>query len=68
MFPCYGDPSFTYCDAEKEIQNQLKGKKILGKIMLDEMQEKHDQEYAEYKRLKEKFEGDENLNVAPRLN
>ena len=54
--PCYGDPAWTYSDAEREIQKLLRGKNILTKLMQDEMQELHDQEFAEYQRLKQKFE------------
>jgi len=56
QYPCYGDPAFTFCDAEKEIQRQLNEKKILEKYQQKENQEIYDREFAEYQRLKNKFE------------
>jgi len=55
-WPCYGSPEHTWCDAEREIQNQLREKKILEKWRFTANQELQSAEYAEYKRLKEKFE------------
>ena len=55
-FPCYGNPAYTYCDAEKEIQRQLAEKHILESLKGVEMQELHNAEYNEYQRLKKKFE------------
>jgi hypothetical protein len=55
-FPCYGDPTYTFCDAEREIQNQLKAKKILEKWESKAITEHNNAEYVEYQRLKSKFE------------
>lgn len=57
-FPCYGDPKFTYCDAEREIQNQLKEMNVLQKYIEKVNSEQNQIEYNEYKRLKNKFEKD----------
>jgi hypothetical protein len=55
-FPCYGDPAYTFCDAEREIQNQLKEKDTLEKWESKATTEHNNAEYAEYQRLKNKFE------------
>jgi hypothetical protein len=54
--PCYGQPDYTYCDAEEEIIKQLLEMNVLNKYskMLDN--ERNNAELAEYQRLKAKFE------------
>ena len=54
--PCYGDPAYTYCDAEKEIQRILKEENVLTVWEQTLAQERENKEYSEYMRLKNKFE------------
>jgi len=56
--PCYGDPSYTFSDAEKEIQRRLVKMNILETWRQTEIQENDNKDYAEYQRLKRKFEVD----------
>lgn len=55
-YPCYGDPNYTFSDAEKEIQRQLKEKNLLNTWQETRAKEKDNQEYSEYLRLKRRFE------------
>ena len=54
--PCYGDPAYTYCDAEKEIQRILKEENALELCRAILVVERDNKEYSEYMRLKQKFE------------
>lgn len=55
-FPCYGDPTYTFCDAEREIQRLIKEKDLLHKWNQIASNEQTTAEFDEYKRLKSKFE------------
>ncbi len=55
-FHCYGDPAYTFSDAEREIQNRMMGSGILAHYKAQYENELCNAEYSEYQRLKEKFE------------
>jgi hypothetical protein len=55
-YPCYGDPTYTWSDAEKEIQGLLEEMEVLEKWQRIEAEENDSKERAEYQRLKKKFE------------
>jgi hypothetical protein len=54
--PCYGDPAYTFSDAEREIQYRMIGSGILAHYKAQYENELCNAEYNEYQRLKEKFE------------
>lgn len=51
----YGDPAFTYSDAERYIQLWLVHENILHNLKQVEYQQRNDREFAEYERLKAKY-------------
>jgi hypothetical protein len=58
IYPCYGQPEYTFCDVEKAVQEWIFNNSILNKWTAIYSRDIQDKEYAEYKRLKLKFEGD----------
>jgi len=57
QWPAYGDPSFTYSDAEKALQSWLVQNDILAKYEQRLAEEVEEGERKELARLKEKYEG-----------
>lgn len=55
-WPCYGDANYTFCDAERYIQKQLKEMGVVEQYQNKEYQEINNREHSEYLRLKDKFE------------
>lgn len=56
--PCYGDPAFTYSDAERVIQDWLREGNWLEKYQDLGQREREASERATLARLKEKYEKD----------
>ena len=58
QWPCYGDPSHTFSDAEREIQRRLRQVDLLGLYRRSNRAERDAAERAEFARLKARFEPD----------
>jgi hypothetical protein len=58
-WPCYGEATYTFCDAEKEIQKQLKEMGVVEQYQNKEYSEINNKEHTEYLRLKNKFENNQ---------
>ena len=57
-YPCYGDPAYTYSDAERVIQNWLRDGGWVGHYTARLSQAVEQTERAILARLKEKYEKD----------
>lgn len=55
-WPCYGDPDYTFSDAEREIQRRLRQVDLLGLYRKLSRTERDTAERAEFARLKARFE------------
>lgn len=55
-WPCYGDPTHTFSDAEREIQRRLRQVDLLGLYRKLSRAERDTAERAEFARLKARFE------------
>jgi len=55
-WPCYGDPTSTFSDAEREIQRRLRQVDLLGLYRKLSRAERDTAERAEFARLKARFE------------
>ena len=55
--PCYGDPEFTYCDAEQVLIKWLKENKILEKVRQNHQEATEKYERGILASLKMKYEG-----------
>ena len=67
-WPCHGDATHTFCDAEREIARRLKAADLLGLYRARLKDEDHAHERAEVARLKAKYEARSGLiatNGAP---
>ncbi len=53
--PCYGQPEYTYCDVEREIQKWLMRNHVLSNITEEIEEERIAAELAELARLKAKY-------------
>ena len=56
QWPCYGDPEFTYCDVEKEIQQWLQDTGKLEQVQAYFRQETENEERRTLAALKAKYE------------
>ena len=56
QWPCYGDPTHTFSDAEREIQRRLRQIDLLGLYRKVSRAEREATERAEFAELKAKFE------------
>ena len=56
--PCYGDPTRTFSDAEREIQRRLRQVDLLGFYLRANRAERDAADRAEFARLKARFEPD----------
>ena len=52
---CYGDPAFTYCDVEKELQAWMRDNDILGGMNEQYHKEVETTERAQLSRLQQKY-------------
>ena len=55
-YPCFGDPSFTYSDVEKLLQDWIVENKVSKQLEKKEEEQMEINERAELNRLKEKYE------------
>ena len=58
QWPCYGDPTHTFSDAEREIQRRLRQVDLLGFYHRANRAERDAADRAEFARLKARFEPD----------
>ena len=58
QWPCYGDPTHSFSDAERELQRRLRQVDLLGLYRKVGRAERDAAERAEFARLKARFEPD----------
>ena len=58
QWPCYGDPTHTFSDVEREIQRRLRQVDLLSLYQGTDRAEREAAERAELARLKARFEPD----------
>lgn len=53
--PCYGEAEWTYSDAERALQPEIREMRILEELQSEEARETDQSDRAEYERLKVKY-------------
>lgn len=56
VYPCYGDPTYTYSDVEKALQAWVRESGLIDQYRRDLLNEGEEQDRRTYERLRKKFE------------
>jgi hypothetical protein len=68
QWPCFADPTYTFCDVERAIQGRIRKSNLLDAYQSLRAAESEKTERATLRRLKEKFEsGDGPARAEPVL-
>jgi hypothetical protein len=64
-WPCYGDPTFTFCDLERAVQRRLRAAKVIDVFRMRDADATRQRELATLERLQAKYGAGRDPAAAP---